>query len=97
LAQANFTRHLHIKESREFAKSNLISPLSYEYGSTRLIDFPESGEDPKVVTNWVAGYFFPEVTANSLNNALMGASPVIQTEKPPLVLQVCTLELPSPN
>lgn len=65
----------------------LYTAFSYQGIPARLIDFPQSGGDAKVVTNWVTQYFFPEVTASNLNNALMGASPIVQTEKPPLVLQ----------
>jgi len=58
--------------------------------SARLIDFPESGSDPEALTRWVSNYFFPPTPTGTTNarSALSGATPVIQTEKMPLVLQV---------
>lgn len=46
----------------------------------------------KLVTDWVVQYFSPSATANananiSIDDALRGASPVICTDKMPLILQ----------
>ncbi|KAF8580688.1 DUF1671-domain-containing protein [Ramaria rubella] len=56
----------------------------------QLVDFPGSERGPHAVTEWVMNYFSPTVPNNrptNAFNALRGASPVICTERMPLILQ----------
>lgn len=44
----------------------------------------------KVVTDWIIDYFSPKSTPNksaSVNEALRGASPIVVTDRMPLILQ----------
>jgi hypothetical protein len=40
-----------------------------------------------VVTDWVVEYFSPSTIKTSIDDALRGASPVVCTDKMPLILQ----------
>lgn len=53
-------------------------------------DFPNTCIGFKVVTDWIVEYFTPKSTPKtpvSVNEALLGASPIVVTDKMPLILQ----------
>lgn len=61
------------------------------------MDFPEVGENAEVIVRWVEKYFTspyfpvetggPKTATTSVVDALRGASPIVITERMPLVLQ----------
>lgn len=67
--------------------ADLYTAFTYRGIPSRLVDFPQSGADPEVLPRWVANYFFPPKSTGNIQSALSGASPVVQTEKAPLILQ----------
>ncbi|KAG8867414.1 hypothetical protein FRC20_005817 [Serendipita sp. 405] len=67
--------------------AELYTAFTHRGIPARLIDFPQSGNDPEVVTRWVANYFFPPRATGNAFTALSSVSPIVQTDKPPLILQ----------
>ncbi|KAI0340493.1 DUF1671-domain-containing protein [Trametopsis cervina] len=68
--------------------AELYVALSYRGVPSRLVDFELNKRGPELLIDWIIDYFGQgEARHNDINQALLGASPVVITDRLPLVLQ----------
>ncbi|KAF8522105.1 DUF1671-domain-containing protein [Hysterangium stoloniferum] len=83
-------KHKIVKSRRWIGTGELYAAFTWRGIPAQLIDFPGSERGPAAVVEWVVNYFSTPKTskwAADAFSALKGASPIILTEKMPLILQ----------
>ncbi|KAI0093943.1 peptidase family C78-domain-containing protein [Irpex rosettiformis] len=87
---ANQLKHKLSGTSKWIGTAELYVAFTYRGIPARLVDFELHKQGPELLVNWIIAYFSQgEATTRhgNINQALLGASSVVVTDKPPIVLQ----------
>ncbi|KAI0703582.1 peptidase family C78-domain-containing protein [Cytidiella melzeri] len=77
-----------INTTKWIGTAELYVALAYRRIPARLADFELHKQGPDLLINWITDYFSPDLSrSDNINEALLGASPVVITEKMPILLQ----------